>query len=329
MQLSRLGPALALMGLLGAPAWCQDNSTPVAVISLVWGQVTVKHEQADYKPARWLEPIYPGDFVKTSGAGSKLLITFFNDNHQEVVGTDIEATVAPEALKPLKGGKVRRDGARNPFGAGGVDNPFVYTRKLVADDFKGADAPGLYEAEEAYLKAAVNSSFPPSFAWPAQSGAQSYHLQVKAPSLQFSWAKTVAGTRYKMSQDEANAISKGATYQWQVSAGSTPVVAAYPFKSLTLPLEKWLKEQRNDFNGKRSKKQLQRSDYTDYLLVCSQLTRMDEAITLCQEMAAMDANNPRVFRALTRVYLGKGCPAHAKKAHETQLQLGGYDPIGL
>lgn len=331
MQINRLGPALLMLALLGAPpVWSQDKSTPVGVISLVWGVVTVKHENADYKPARWLEPIYPGDFVKTSGPGSKLLITFFNNNHQEVVGLNAEATVGSDTLSPTNGGKVRVDPARNPFGAGGVDNPFVYTKKLVADDFKGADAPGLYQAEEVYLGAAVNSAFPPSFSWPASNGSKSYNLSVTAPSIQFSWAKTVAGTRYKMTQDEANAITKGATYRWQVTSDKNNlVVAPYPFKSLTLPLEKWLKEQRDDFNQKRASKQLQRSDYTDYLLVCSQLTRMDDAARLCQEMATMDPKNPRVFRALTRVFLAKGCPAHAKKAYDTQIQLGGYDPIGL
>ena len=292
MQFRKWGLTLLLLGLSCAPGWCQDKSTPVGVISLVWGVVTVKHETADYKAARWLEPIYPGDYVKTAGPGSRLLITFFNDNHQEVIETDVEATVKPESLSPLNGAKVRRDKARNPFGAGGVDNPFVYTKKLISDDFKGADDPNAYAAEEVYLKAAVNSAFPPSFAWMALPGQKVYNLKVTAPSLQFTWTKTVSGTHYKMTQKEANAITKGSTYQWQVSAGTTAAVKPYPFKSLTLPQEKWLKEQRAGFDQKRAHKQLQRSDYTDFLLVCSQLTRIDEAVSLGREMAAMDSKNP-------------------------------------
>ena len=328
MNLRSILSGILLAGLLSGPGWSQESGTPVAVISLVWGVVTVKHADADYKPARWLEPIFPGDFVKTSGPGSKLLITFFNDNHQEVVSENVEASVATDRVTAPKG-QVRRDKARNPFGAGGVDSPFVYTHKLVAADFAKAEVAGAYDVEERSLKASIKSHFPPDFGWPSQAGASNYELQVNAPSLAFSWSKTLKANRYSMTQREAGGLSKGSNYTWQVSADGNPVVLPYPFKCLSLPQAKWLEEESTTFSGKRARKQLQRSDYTDYLLVCSQLTRVDEAYSLCREMAGMDSQNPRVFRALTRVFLLRGCPAHAKEAHDNELKLGGYDPVGL
>ena len=200
MRLRSMLPGLLLASLLSSSSWSQESGTPVAVISLAWGVVTVKHENADYKPARWLEPIYPGDFVKTSGPGSKLLITFFNDNHQEVVPEDVEASVTADRVDAPKE-KVRREGARNPLGAGGVDNPFVYTHKLVAADFAQAGAPGAYEREERSLKSAIKSHFPPAFGWPSQPGAKNYQLLVTAPSLKYRWLKTIKSNRYAMSPE--------------------------------------------------------------------------------------------------------------------------------
>ena len=121
----------ALFAMFQPAAAQGPDEVPVAVISLVWGEVTLKHSDSDYQPARWLDPIYPGDLVKTTGPGSKLLITFFSDNHQEVMGEDITANVAADKLVKVEGqNTIRRDPARNPFGAGGVENPFIYTHKL-------------------------------------------------------------------------------------------------------------------------------------------------------------------------------------------------------
>jgi len=72
---------------------------------------------------------------------------------------------------------------------------------------------------------------------------------------------------------------------------------------------------------------LQRSVYTDYLLVCSQVLEIDRAMEIAEKMRKMDPNNPRIFRILTRIYLRKGCPAHAKAAHDKLVKLGGRDPI--
>ena len=46
--------ATLLFFLTAAPIVAQDEepATPVGVVSLVWGEVTVKHSDADYKPAR-------------------------------------------------------------------------------------------------------------------------------------------------------------------------------------------------------------------------------------------------------------------------------------
>lgn len=312
-----------------APGAALAADQPVAVISLVWGVVTVKHANQDYKPARWLEPIFPGDFVKTTGAGSKLLITFFSDNHQEVMGNDITAQATETTLSAEGGANIRKDKSRNPFGAGGVASPFVYVRKIFADDFAGADAPGALDLEKnQYLKAHVNPAFPPGFWWPPQAGAATYALQILQPSGgQPIWSTTAKDNQYKMKESDANALSKGSDYVWQVQANNQPVTRPYAFMLLTLPLEKWYLEQNKAFAAKRAAGKLERSDYTDYLLVCAQLNRIDESLTLVQEMSNMDPQNPNLFRALARVYLAKSCPALAKQAYDTEIQLGGYDPL--
>jgi hypothetical protein len=322
-----LGTVTLFCLMLSGPIAAQEPPSPVGVISLVWGEVTVKHEDADYKPARWLEPIYTGDQLRTAGQGSKLLIVFFNDNHQEVVGPDLVCTVAPTGVEKTQGqGDVRVDSARNPFGAGGVESPFIYTHKLIQDDFAGADEQGALEAEQLTLKARVRPAFPPSFNWP-DTGAQSYQLRITDPSGSVVWEKKLSASQYKLNQKEANDLLKGVNYKWTVLADGEVLVRPYEFKLLTLPLRKWFDGQVAQFNKKRDADKLQRSDWTDYLLVCSQVNEIDRVFELVEKMKAMDPNNPRIYRVLTRVYVRRSCPAHAKAAHDKLVELGGRDPI--
>lgn len=330
----RFSPLLILTLMLAMllrgspPVAAQPADAPVAVVSLVWGVVTIKHADADYQPARWLEPVFAGDYVKTAGPGAKLLITFFNDNHQEILGTDSEANVSLTGLTSKSGPPSQKGKPRNPFGAGGVENPFVYTHKLRAPDFAHADEGGAMQREEMYLRASNRPSTPPGFSWPAWPGATSYSLQVEAPSLNFRFKKSTDKTQYKMTLKQSNAMSKGSEYTWWVlTADNQTVVSRYPFLYLTRPMEKWLVEQRMAFAARRQHNQLQRSDYTDYLLVLAQLDRIDDVVTLTREMVAMDARNPLLYRALTRAYLAHGCPAHALQAHQQEIQFGGIDPI--
>jgi hypothetical protein len=310
------------------PALAQDQGDPVAVVSLVWGAVTIKHPGADYKPARWLEPVFPGDQLMTSGPGSKLLITFFSDNHQEVMGQDMVATAAADGLAKSSGaGDIRKDPARNPFGAGGVESPFIYTHRLREADFQGAEVAGALESERPTLRARVRAGFPPTFAW-TDTGAAGYTLSIYDPATGSAvWTKEVSGTRYQLSQDEGNQLLKGVNYRWDVNAGDQVVVRPYEFKLLTLPLAKWFDQQVVDFDGKRDRDQLQRSDWTDYLTVCAQVLDIDRAFELAEKMKEMDPQNPRIYRVLTRIYLRKGCPAHAKAAYDKEIALGALDPI--
>jgi hypothetical protein len=310
--------ALWVLLCLTLPALAAGDS-PVAVVSLVWGAVTIKHQNEDYKPARWLEPVFAGDQVKTSGADSKLLITFFNDNHQEVVGPDSNATAVDTTLN---GSSVRKDAARNPFGAGGVENPFVYTHRLIQADFQ--NPPFSYDAEKQLLQARVRPTFPPSLFWQKSDNSL---LQVYDYLGNSMWKKQLSGHSYVLTNEQAQAMPKGVNYWWDVTSGNQVLVAKYPFKLLTLPQYKWAEDQRHSFDSKRSTDQLQRSDWTDYLLVCSQLNYIDEALDLLYKMAEMDPNNPAIYRAMTRVYLAKKCPVHAQKAHDKELQLGGLDPV--
>ncbi|MCA9777448.1 MAG: hypothetical protein KC800_12045 [Candidatus Eremiobacteraeota bacterium] len=312
-----------------APVTAQDEEpvTPIGVVSLVWGEVTIKHTDADYKAARWLEPVYEGDQLRTNGDGAKLLVVFFSDNHQEVVGTDAVCEVGSTGLKKTQGqGEVRVDPARNPFGAGGVENPFIYTYKLVQDDFKGADEPGALENEQQILKARVRPDFPPSFYWP-NTGAKKYKLQIFEPAGKIVWSKELAKNQYKLRVDEANQLLKGVDYKWSVLADGQEIVRPYQFKLLTLPLRKWFDGEAKKFNDKRDSDKLQRSDWTDYLLVCSQVVDIDRAFELTEKMKAMDPENPRIYRVLTRLYIYRSCPAHAKAAHDKLNALGGRDPI--
>jgi hypothetical protein len=309
------------------PTLAQANDTPVGVISLVWGVVTVKHADADYKAARWLEPIFPGDQVRTAGEGSKLLVVFFNDNHQEVMGPDMVASVDTGGLVKSQGdGDIRKDEARNPFGSGGVANPFIYTHKLIEDDFKGADASDAIKSEQPTLRARVRPAFPPSFNWP-DTGAQTYNLQIMDPQGELVWQKDVSKSQYKLTRQEGNHLLKGVDYKWRVTADGQEIVRPYEFQLLTLPLRKWFDGQVAVFNKKRDRDKLQRNDWTDYLLVCAQVLEIDRAFELLEKMKSMDPNNPRIYRALTRIYIQKGCPAHAKAAHDRLVELGGRDPV--
>lgn len=302
------------------------NNQPVAVVSLVWGAVTIKHVDGDYQPAVWLDPVYPEDSLKTAGPGSKLLVTYFFDNHQEVLASDSEAQVGFKTLTSQSGPAIRKDAARNPFGTG-MDNPFVYTRKLVASDFEDADDPGAMARENTFLKSTVKPTWPPTFSWASVPGVSQYKLQIFDTTDRFLAGATVKGTRYKAFH-EFNDASKGSTFQWQVTTPDNRIVTRkYSFMVLTRPLQDWLGAIRADFQGKEKAGKLERSDYTDYLLASAQLMQVDDVLSLCQQMARMNPTNPRVFRALTRAYLAKGCPAHAKQAHDTEIQLGGVDPI--
>jgi hypothetical protein len=320
-----------LFTILAPTPQAQTAPQPIAVVSLVWGEVTIKHADADYKPARWLEPIFAGDFVKTTGPGSKLLITYFFDNHQEVLPQDAEATATPAGLRATSGGPVRQDAARNPFGSGGVESPFVYTKNLSADDFVGADDPNAMQREANFLKGSVIAHFPPTFSWPASPGTKGYTLTIldAAKNVMLS-RKLQATTRsYKLQQQEASKLFKGTVYTWGVTddAGNV-VLAPYPFMLLSRPQDDWLSENHKDYDGKVKRGQLQRSDRTDRLLVGAQLVQVGDVLSQAKEMAKEDPNNPQVYRVLTRAYLLKGCPAHAKQAHDREIELGGIDPVG-
>ena len=305
-------------------AQAQPDTPPVAVMSLVWGVVNVKHINEDYQPARWMEPLFVGDQINAAGPGSKVLVTFFNDNHQEVAATNSTTQVENNDLKSLSGPPLRVDPPRNPFGSGGVQNPFVYTRRLVTADFQG----GNLAQENAYAKATLRSAEPLIFGVAGPAAAKSFKVNITDPQNQPLLSDTGRANRLKMSTEKSNQLSKGSVYYWQAASSSgKTLVARYPFLFLTLPLEKWLKETVDNFDSLRKRKQLQRSDYTDYLLVSAQLMRVDDVVALCQEMATLDPKNPRVFRALTRAYLTKGWPAHAKQAHDTEINLGAIDPI--
>lgn len=311
------------------PACAQaTQGAPVAVISLVWGVVTVKHTDGDYKPAMWLEPIYPQDLVKTAGPGSKLLITYFFDNHQEVLGVDSVATVGAKSLASVSGGAIRVDKPRNPFGQG-MENPFVYTMKLRPDIFKGADDPQAMARENGFLKSLVQPTYPPTFSWQAVPGVKKYSVNFFDTTGATLGGATSTKATYQATQKQFSLMSLGQTFLYQVTApGNVPVVARYAFMVLGKPQQNWLAEYRKDYLHKKKHGQIQRSDYTDILLVCAQLQQVDKATEICQEIARLNPKNPRVFRALTRAYLAKGCPAHAKRAYETQIQLGGIDPLG-
>jgi hypothetical protein len=321
---------LLVMALLaaGLPAWAQDGpNPPVAVISLVWGVVTVKHTGGDYQPATWLEPIYAQDYVKTAGPGSKLLITYFFDNHQEVMDQDSIAGVGYKGLQLQQGPKIRKDAARNPFGQG-MQNPFVYTMRLNSVSFNGADEPNAMALENGYLRASVTPTYPPRFRWQALSGAKQYHVQFFDTKNQARAGAPAKKAELIATRKQFGLQTLGQTFRWQVDAapGQT-VVSRYSFMVLGKPQQKWLSSYRVGFERKRKAKQLQRSDYTDYLLMCAQLLQVDEAVKLCDEMARLNPKNPQVFRALTRAYLAHNCPAHAKQAYQTEISLGGIDPI--
>src|SRR5690606_4216110 len=122
-----------------------------------------------------------------------------------------------KTLISVNGGAIRRDPPRNPFGTG-MDNPFVYTDKLMSSDFQGADDPGAMDRENAWLQSAVKASYPPVFTWQAVPGVSQYKLQIFDTTNQFKGGGTVAGTRFKPSPNQLDDSLKSSTLQWQVTS---------------------------------------------------------------------------------------------------------------
>ena len=195
----RLFLGMTLAALSSPWAWAQDRAelaknNPVAIISLISGQVELKRPDGDWQPAYWLTLLRPEDQLRTSER-SKVLVDFFSDDHLETIEPSTEGKVAFKNLVKVQGqGGVRREQARDRAVAE-IPIPYMLERKLSSKDFAAASDEGAMEKEKIFLGAQVFPElFPPVFAW-RNVGAPLYRLQ-----LFNEWDEVIYETKVKQNR---------------------------------------------------------------------------------------------------------------------------------
>lgn len=323
----------SLMALsLVSPSFAQDRNelaqnNPVAILSLVQGNVELKHPEGDWQPAYWLTLVRPEDQLRTP-AGGKLLVDFFADDHLEILEPSTEAKVAFRNLVKVQGdGGVRREQARDRA-VTEIPIPYMLERKLWAKDMAPASEPDALEKEKVYLSAEVlPEAFPPVFIW-RNLKAPLYKLQLFNEWNEVIYEKKLKETRFKFPYDGPFQLAKNSQYFWQVLTGDDQIVVRkYSFTLLTTLHARQLEASERKFDNLRAQKKATQSHYTDMFLLYNNRKMVDRLLHLLKEMANKDPENPMIYRALVRAYLAKGCPAHAQEALNKELQLNGVDPL--
>lgn len=331
----RLKQALTavLATLLVAPLFAQDRNelaknNPVAIISLVQGNVQIKHHDGDWQPAYWLTLLRPEDQIKMPDKG-KILVDFFSDDHLEAVDVNTEAKVAFKSLTKIQGsGGVRREQARDRAVAE-IPIPYMLERKLSSKDLAPASEPDAMDKEKVYLAATVwPELFPPVWQW-KKTNAPLYRLQLFNEWDEVIYETKPAQNRFKFPYNGPFQLAKNSQYLWQVLDPADQIlVRKYPFTLLTTLHARELERAEKKFEASQKAGKAQQNHYTDMFILYNNRKLIDRSLALLLQMSAKDPENPMIYRALVRVYLAKGCPAHAQQALDKELQLNGVDPLG-
>lgn len=321
--------ALALGSLL--PAVAQDKAelaknNPVGIVSLAQGDVQLKRPNEEWEPAHWLTLLRPEDQLKTTGNG-KVLVNFFADDHLEIIDANSEAKIAFKSLIKVAGGGVRRQEARDRA-ASEIVIPYMLESKLASRDFAQANEPGALEKEKTFLGAFVlPDTFPPVFSW-RDVGAPLYRLQLFNEWNEVIYETKTKDRRFKYPYRAPFQLARNSQYLWQVvTPDDAIVVRKYPFTLLTALHTRELIRAETRFDNLKKHKKLQQNHYTDMFLLYNNRKLIDRLLGLLQQMSNLDPENPMIYRALVRVYLAKGCPAHAQEALNREIQLNGNDPF--
>lgn len=319
--------------LLLQPVLAQDRSelaknNPVAIVALSQGQTELKHLDGEWRPIYWMDLLRPEDEIRTAGDG-KVVITFFHDDHQEVIDPDTEGRTAfREVTKTSEEGSIRKTKPLDRS-VSEIPIPYMLMRGLYKEEFKLAEDPDALEREKIFLSSYVKAeAYPPVFVWKEDAGPTPYKFQMFNEWDEFLYETKTQEGRFKYPYRGPFNMQKNSLYRWQVTdAEDNIVVRKYPFVLLTLPHSREVKRMEKRFDRLKDENKLMKSDYVDLFLLYNQRKMIDKSLHLLQQMSEIDPENPVIYRALVRAYLSKGCPAHALEARESELQLGGVDPI--
>ncbi len=326
--------AICIVFLALLPAIAQNTelseNNPVCIVTSVDGNAAeIKHPGDEtWRPVYWMDLLRPQDQIRTA-TGSKIVVNFFFDDHLEIVDPDSAAEVAFKNLTKISdGGSVRRDTARDRSRAT-IDIPYMFMRKLKAQDFLLAQEPDAMAKEDRFLQAGViNWTYPCVFQWAKVPGTPQYRVQIFNEWDEFLHEFPSKDVRWKFPYQGAFQLQKAGLYQWQVLTPSDEIVVRkYKFYVLTALQAREVEGAMKRFNELKRTKKVTRTNYTDLFLLYNRLSMVDQRVSLLREMSQLDPENPRIYRGLVRAYLDKGCPAHANEALQREVQLGGSDDI--
>lgn len=302
-----------------------SRNPPVALVSGVWGDAQILYPGEDWRQCYALDLLTPEAQIRT-GARSKVVASFFFDDHRERIGPDSVVSVAFRELRKAQG-TVEREMARSG-GQEFTSPPWVATVKLISDAFAGADDPGEKEREMDFLSSFVDvTTYPPVFRW-RNLNIKKYRLQLFNEKDQFIFEATPPEPRYKFPYNPPFRLTKTAQYYWQViTPKDAIVVRKYPFMLLTKPLVSFVKASERDFDGVQKKQKGEPTSFTELFLVYNQYHMLDKLVHHLQVWRDVDPQNPNIYRYLCRAYLLRGCPLLAREALAEAHRLGAVDPV--
>jgi len=184
------------------------------------------------------------------------------------------------------------------------------------------------DKEKVYLAATVwPDLFPPVWQW-KKTGAPLYRLQLFNEWDEVIYETKPIQNRFKFPYNGPFQLAKNSQYLWQVLDPTDQIlVRKYPFTLLTTLHSRELERAEKKFEATQKAGKAQQNQYTDMFLLYNNRKLIDRTLALLLQMSAKDPENPMIYRALVRVYLAKGCPAHAQQALDKELQLSGVDPL--
>lgn len=329
----RLAACMLILALAASqPLWAETSqrelaeNQPVAIVAQVYGRASLRRLEGPWRPVYWLDLLRPTDQIET-GSDAKVVALYFFDDHLEVVDPGTRAQVNFKKLERMSGeGSVRRHPSQREVVVQEI--PYLLMRRLKEGDFRLADEPGAYGQEEIFLSARVkNTTYPPVF-YCADLGLPEYRFQFFNEQDEFMAEYASSKPRFKFPFAERSRLTKGGLYYWQVlGPDDRIVVRKVPFIMLTAFHAREIERAEKRFERLKERGEATTIDTTDLFLLYNRLKVLDKSLDLLRNMIRTDPDNPILYRALTRIYLEKGCPAHARQAWEKEIALGGTDPI--
>ncbi|HXE71530.1 MAG TPA: hypothetical protein VNO81_02630 [Candidatus Nitrosotenuis sp.] len=333
MRFLRSLPVVLALLLSGTAAFADESESqelaqnlPVAVVAQVQGTVQLTRGDLEPRPLYWMDLLRPEDKIRV-GPDGKVVALFFFDDHLEILDPDTEAKVEFKGLGKLSGSDIRRSAPQDRSRAV-IEIPYLLLRKLKEVDFKLAEEPDAYQKEEVYLSAWVkNTTYPPVF-YCKDLKLSKYRFQLFNEWNEFLYEHAATEPKFKFPYQAPFQLTKNGLYYWQVlGPDDSIVVRKYPFRMLTQLHARQVEAAEKRFEALQQKKKLTPVDYMDLFLLYNQLGILDKQIHIVREMIKLDPENPVLYRALTRLYVSRGCPAHALEAREKEIQLGFSDVI--